>query len=268
MKRSLSYLVLINSTFIVMLSLSSAVGEVLGEAVYYLAFLLPILIAYLIGRRLEARPTPVGLRVRRSDLPILATSAAPVLAAVFAISYLTSLLLSLFSEPSVTDVSGNIFFVIFEHALLPSVLEEILFRYIPLAFLLRYSKKGAILYSAAFFALVHCNLYQLPYAFVAGVLFALLDIALDSIIPSVILHFMNNLISVIWIRGADVTGFKETYVIILFSMAAISLVLAVLLRKRYAERLKSVLSDDGRVEISYEAVIFVAMTVTIAVLTL
>jgi membrane protease YdiL (CAAX protease family) len=81
------------------------------------------------------------------------------------------------------------------HALLPAVLEEGLFRFVPLKVLSPISRKIAVLLSAALFAIVHGSVYKIPYAFAAGVIFAMLDIYFASLLPSLLIHFLNNLLS-------------------------------------------------------------------------
>ena len=66
--------------------------------------------------------------------------------------------------------------------------------------LLPYSKRHTVIYSSLFFALIHCSFSQMPYAFIAGVIFMLVDVAFDSVWPSIILHFVNNSLSIVWMK--------------------------------------------------------------------
>ena len=166
------------------------------------------------------------------------------------------------------DVSGNIFEVILTHAVLTSVFEEALFRYVPIAFLSQYSKKYAIILSALFFAFAHCNLYQLPYALAAGIAFAAIDIATNSIIPSVILHFLNNLMSIFWLRGEGERLFVICYTVVLASLALLSLIPIFLMREKYTKKISLITEEKARVQLSYEPILFFATTLFAALLSL
>jgi membrane protease YdiL (CAAX protease family) len=268
MKRSLAFVTVIDFIFILLLAASGLVGGILSDAVYYLAFAVPIVLTLALRKRLGIEYNPPRVTVSREGLGLTFASAAPILTLVFLVSYLTSLLLSRFGEGNLADVSGNLFLVLLTHAVITPILEEVLFRYIPIALLSGYSRRGAMLYSAAFFALAHCNLYQLPYAFLAGIIFAAADIAFDSILPSVILHALNNFISVLWLRYAADTSFMYLYLIVLFSLAIVSLPIIFLLRRRFFRRVTDLISGDGRIPPSAEAFLFIAITLTMAIVSL
>ena len=240
MKKSLTYIVFCDLLFVLLLGIAGFLNGALSEIVYYLAFLLPTALALVLAKTLEGAFTPPKIRISCENLLLTLPVTAPTLAIIFFVSWLTSLILSYFGEGSTSDVSGNIFLVIFTHAVLTAVLEEALFRYIPLAYLTPYSKRGAVLFSALFFALAHCNLFQIPYAFIAGVIFAVLDIAFDSVIPSLLIHFVNNLISIIWLRGGGESDFVTVYIIALVSAALVSIIPIIIFRKKYTDKIKSV----------------------------
>lgn len=82
----------------------------------------------------------------------------------------------------------NLFFV----AVLPAFVEEFIFRGI---FFHSYREAGvlkAAIISGVLFGLVHLNLNQFSYAFVMGVIFALLIEATGSIFAPIIFHFIIN----------------------------------------------------------------------------
>lgn len=77
-------------------------------------------------------------------------------------------------------------------AIMPAVFEELAFRGIVLS---NYKSIGIIkaaLISAFFFGLFHMDFYQIPYAIVAGVFFALLVSYTNSIYASMLAHFIIN----------------------------------------------------------------------------
>lgn len=271
MKKELTIVVLFDVVFIFFLALSGFFNGILESAVYYLAFIVPIFFAIALARKMGISSHAPKIKMNTDGILLTACTAFPLFALVFFVSWLTSLVLGFFGASSnATDVSGNIISAIFTHALLTAVCEELLFRYVPITYLAPYSKRVAVLASALFFSLVHCNFFQLPYAFIAGVVFAVLDIASDSILPSFLLHFSNNIISVIWVRGEGRIEFVRIYIIILVSLAVISLIPAYLLRKRYASFV-SVAFDKGclaKGELGYSPAVLILLALTIALVSI
>ncbi len=237
MKKSLAYIVFFDLLFVLFLSVSGVFGGILGTVFYYLAFAFPIALAFAAAKRGGVEFYPVKLNISRGNLRLTLPLVAPTLALIFFVSWLTSLLLSHFGGGSTTDVSGNVVWVIFTHAFLTAVFEETLFRYIPLAYLAPHSKREAVLLSALLFALAHCNPYQIPYAFIAGVVFAVLDIAFDSVIPSFTIHFVNNLASIFWLRYGNEGNFGRVYIIVLVSAAILSIIPIFFMRDKYRAKI-------------------------------
>ena len=81
-------------------------------------------------------------------------------------------------------------------AILPAFVEEFAFRGVIMGTLRPYSEGAAILISSAAFALMHGNFVQMPFTFCCGLVFAYIDIKVNSLLPSVIVHFLNNGLSV------------------------------------------------------------------------
>lgn len=78
-------------------------------------------------------------------------------------------------------------------AVLPAFLEEFAFRGIVMGCLRRHGNALAVIGSSLLFGLIHGNFIQIPFAFALGCFFAYADILCDSVWPSVIIHFINNL---------------------------------------------------------------------------
>ena len=55
----------------------------------------------------------------------------------------------------------------------------------------------AVVLSAVLFGLFHGNVLQVPFAFILGLALGFLVVLTDSIWPAVLLHFVNNLLSVV-----------------------------------------------------------------------
>ena len=80
---------------------------------------------------------------------------------------------------------------------LPAVLEEILFRGLIALDLSFLGIVRSALLSAALFALYHFSPAKTLYQFVLGFVFALVALKSGSVIPGMILHFVNNLVVLI-----------------------------------------------------------------------
>lgn len=171
---------LLDVAFIAFLILSGYVGGWMGQIIYALAFIIPLLAGIFCSEEFKRRreevagvaEAPDGLLRFTPDIAgKLAPLAAPTVAIVFLTSLLTSLFLSLFGVTSAPVENKGIVTMLIVHALTPAVLEEALFRYLPMKLILPYSKRFCVFYSAFCFAMIHCNFSQMPYAFVAGVIF-------------------------------------------------------------------------------------------------
>lgn len=89
-------------------------------------------------------------------------------------------------------------------ALIPCIVEESIFRGV---FYNEYSKvrpRTAIFMSALMFGLVHGNLNQFTYAFAMGVVFALVIEATDSILSSMVIHFISNGLSILMLYAINI----------------------------------------------------------------
>lgn len=72
--------------------------------------------------------------------------------------------------------------------------EEIVFRGLILKTLSPFGKRNAVVISALLFALMHKNIPQAVGAFAIGIIFATVDTKANSIVPSIIMHSLNNLL--------------------------------------------------------------------------
>ena len=110
-------------------------------------------------------------------------------------------------DMQVTGVSGTLMATL-SMAIVPAIIEETAIRGIVMQPLRRYGDKFAILASAVIFSILHGNMVQIPYTVVAGFYFGFVTVVTGSLWPSIVLHCLNNLFSVI-IMAVD-TNFSET----------------------------------------------------------
>lgn len=96
-------------------------------------------------------------------------------------------------------VGSSSFLVLFlSLAVLPSICEEMFFRGLIFSrYKNRVSMKTLILMNALLFALFHLNIQQFSYAFLFGIVVSLVVYLTDSIYSAILMHFLNNLLSVI-----------------------------------------------------------------------
>ena len=265
MKRRVAYITFADVIFILILSVSGLLDGVLSELFYYLGFVIPTAFLILLAKKEEGSVEFLSLKPSLRDVGVLLPTVAPTLALVFLISFITSLLLSLIKEPVATELTDSVALDLLIYALLPAFLEEMLFRYATLPLLVSYSKRWAVIITALLFSFSHCSLYQIPYAFAAGLIFATLDLMLGSVWPSFILHFVNNAASIAWIRISGNTTASIIYMALVLSLAAVSLVFIFAQRKSYRKALTEVFSGGEVYKPSHEPILFLAVTLIIAV---
>ena len=93
-------------------------------------------------------------------------------------------------------------------AVVPSLCEEILFRgYLMQSINIKNGKMKAIIISALVFSAVHLNITGFAGLFIIGFFLGYLVYATGSIVPSMILHFMNNFLIVIAYNYSSVEQF-------------------------------------------------------------
>lgn len=81
-------------------------------------------------------------------------------------------------------------------AIVPAFAEEFAFRGIFMGTLRKFGDSFAIITSAIVFGAMHGNIVQIPFAFILGLVFAYVDCKTNSILPSIIIHFLNNFYAV------------------------------------------------------------------------
>ncbi len=82
-------------------------------------------------------------------------------------------------------------------AVTPAFVEEFALRGVYMGTLKKYGKAFAVVVSAILFGLMHGNLAQIPFAFILGIAIGIAVIKTDSLWTGIIIHFINNAVSVI-----------------------------------------------------------------------
>ncbi len=167
--------------------------------------------------------TRVPLRCYLLCLPL-------VLSAMFVLNVATEWIdLPNYNNGLFAAMSRNVWGVL-SIVLVAPLAEELLFRGALERHLLKqgYGSTGAIVASSAFFAVVHGNPAQMPFAFLLGMLLAWLYYRTGSIIPGVMCHVINNGLAV-WtmltfspeMSTEEIIGDSATLCIMMFLSAGI-----------------------------------------------
>ena len=267
MQNKINNLSLVYFLFLIMLFLSGTFSGALSTVVYFLAFILPLVIGLYLAKdeKGEGRKyLTLDYEGARRTLPII----APAVSVVIILSALTSFVIYLtFGKTNNVDIGDAFIPAIIRHALLPAILEELLFRYLPMRLLLPHSRRWTVLISSIFFALIHHDLFVIPYAFAAGVIFMVVDIAVDSVIPSIIIHFINNLLSVSLLIFKDNPNFA-TFIYIVLGIATLLSLIDIIGGKYYQKRVAYAFDEGERAKVTPSMLAFAVITLAVAVLSL
>ena len=162
----------------------SLAKQALADAVASLFIVLPVL--------LEGRALPSPLLLPKAPLFSL-----PFFFLLPLLTLSTAFFWSHVVPPQAEPSAPPLWYAIVFSALLPALVEELLFRHFLLRTLRTRNGGGAVLFSALFFSLLHANFYQMPYAFLAGLLLGAVALATDSFLLPFALHLCNNLCSLL-----------------------------------------------------------------------
>ena len=275
MKNNLNAFTAMCLLFLLLLASASITEGVLSEVIYYSAFILPTILGILCDNKLRKEesahdreyPEVKNLfSFNKDGAMVLLQVLFPTIALVMSVSWLSAKLIGAMSgvQPTV-DAGDNFLFAILIHACVPALLEEMLFRFMPMRMLARHSARLTVVISSLYFALVHNSFFSMPYALLAGLIFITVDLLTESIWPSVILHFCNNAMSVVWIFfGAQ----AKNAIIISISLALlsfISVIFIIMERKRHISRIKTLLASGDSYKLGYTPLAVIVPTVFFAI---
>ena len=269
MNMSLKRIAYIDILFLFLLLLSGFFEGFVEQLLYYGAFLVPIIIACIFSKGDSGDNMINSLKLSREGLFFTLPLIFPTVASVLLIAYLSSLIIPASENAIPPDVYGNIFVVIMVYAVFPAILEELLFRFIPLISFSGYERWSVIILTSVAFAAIHCDFTKLPYAFFAGVVFMTLDFAIGSVWPSVIIHALNNLASVLSIRYGGVSNFNLVFIIVISVLTALSCVAVLLMKEKYNSARRTLLNkieNAGELSPSVEIFILIGCALLITIL--
>ena len=169
-----------------------------------LSFAVPFAVYMLISKRKISEVLPFTPLSAANALYVLVLSVSSI-PLMMAVSFISSAFFENNAAAFLTDMQGKPFFLVFlSLAALPAVLEEIVFRGALLTELKSAGIKKAALLSGLYFALIHADFQQFPYAMIMGAIFAYLVLYTKSILASVFAHFIINASMVfLWLLDPD-----------------------------------------------------------------
>lgn len=141
---------------------------------------------------------------------------------------------------STSGTAENIIYFI-AIAVVPPIIEEFLFRGAILGSLRKHGDALAIVVSAVMFGFAHSNFIQTPVTFLVGLVLAYLTVKTNSLIPAIIVHFVNNSSSVAFSLLSQLKLDEMVYSVIDFSLALVfvlsGLICTAMLIKKYGNKL-------------------------------
>lgn len=250
--------------------LYNSLSQLATSIVSIAAFLLSAVTLWIllrVGKRKNYQPTYWKWRVT-PFAPFLIIS---TVALNFAMAEINSMLMSLLMPNVSTNImmgaayeisAIEIVLMFISTAVIPGIVEEIMFRGIMLTNLMPYGKGMAIVCSAFLFGLMHMNPAQFFYTTLMGLVLGYIYVRTRSIWLCIIIHFTNNALGVIQQiiyqnNDADVADALMSEMMIIVAILGI-ISIGILLIVRAVNRRKSPenIGSFGRIcdpELSYEA---------------
>jgi membrane protease YdiL (CAAX protease family) len=188
---------------------SEVIYEVLSAIAYFISFSGA---AFILRKMCRSFPTATPIYTSFKPQKWIFAAIVSAIAVNFSFSYLNTKIFTLVSpmfEKTMASSSSNlegrpmsevaILFVlaIFSTAIVPAICEEYLFRGAILGLLLPFGRTAAIIGSSVLFGFMHQNPLQLFYTVFMGVILGYIYVKTKSIWACVLLHFFNNLITVV-----------------------------------------------------------------------
>jgi len=92
---------------------------------------------------------------------------------------------------------GHLLLMLFAIAVVPAIAEELLFRGVIMQPLRQFGDTFAVVCSAVLFGLIHGNMQQAPFAFLAGLVLGWAAIRCGGLFVPILIHFWNNAASML-----------------------------------------------------------------------
>ena len=178
------------------------------------------------------KTSPKGFGWRKTSPKYLLLALPLAFGLLFSLNWVNDLFVRLLSllgyEAAASDLpsvaGGGFIGVLVVVALLPAILEETLLRGVVLDGIKDIGTVAACLLGGLVFSLFHQNPPQTVYQFICGAVFTLFAIRADSLVPAVIVHFLNNAIIVFDYKFGFLAKLSTAGVIAIYVVSAVCLV--------------------------------------------
>ena len=209
--------------------------------VYILAMAVPVVLVSICCRRRYFPLSPSKTVSAEVAFFGILTAMGACMVANFVTSYIVTFLEQYgVQAPEMPDMMENtptsLFLNLVVMAVLPALLEEMVFRGYILRALRPYGDAFAVIVSSFLFGLMHGNIEQIPFALIVGVALGWLVVRTDNIWLAVAVHFCNNALSVLMQYFGELLPEQEVGVFNLITLLAVGLIgaasFAVLLVRR------------------------------------
>jgi membrane protease YdiL (CAAX protease family) len=255
---------------------SKAFAGVFNIVSYMLSAFVPFFIAYGVMTPTEKeRAMRFNAPASKAMIPVtIVIGLAACTVGNFATGYLRSFVEAAGYEiiagelPASSSVYGLLIDIVYVAAL-PALVEEFALRGVIMQPLRRYGDVFAIFMSSLVFALMHGNLLQIPFAFIVGIVIGYLVITTGSIWTGVLIHFFNNLYSVLItylleVRPTRAQDIYSVYNVSVFILGICGIAVFSVFGKRYSLRRGSSIMQGTNKFLSY--VFSVPMLIAIFIL--
>ncbi len=240
----ISFILQTSDSFIRLYESNSVFEQCVSSILTVVSILLPFFIAYiLLKKRNLIGELPLGSPYDKTEVILLIPICMMVcIIANFATSFVSVFFDSLFgiefTQPEDTGeytTVGGVLLSVLLTAVVPALVEEFAIRGVVLQSLRKYGDVFAIVMSSVVFALMHGNMIQIPFAFIAGLALGYAAVKTGSMWTGIIIHFLNNLIAVISVTAYD--AFSETVgSIISYGIYAVIFVFGIICALKYSKK--------------------------------
>ena len=230
-----------------------------------LALFLPLAIGVLVFAKKNGFRIPMYEGKGDGALPYLFY--APILLMIIFISLATSLVMALFglSDPPLNDIP--LFEAIVTYAVIPAILEECFYRVLPAMALGDEDTKSICIISTLLFGFAHLSVFSIPYALFAGLSFFFINRLAKSPLPSILLHLLNNLLSILFMytENYEVVFSLTMKTLIILSVASIAL-MWLFYKDRLRELADEIRAPKERFRATWDIVAYLALTGVLTIL--
>lgn len=258
---ALSFLIVFTSWFFP--SISKIYNETLPSLAFdiiitFLAIGVPFFSVHLTLKKEKlSKVLPFGTTYNKKAAKYLVMIFLPVMVlSAIAVNYISSIFQSMLGIEFTSSVSEitltgakETFLGVLGIAVVPAIIEEAVIRGVIMQPLRKFGDKFAIITSAVLFACMHGNMVQIPYTVIGGLLLGYLAVATGSLWPSVVLHFINNLYSVIVVSANDNLG-ENAYIIITALLLVVFAVVGVIGTIKYSKLKYKVALSESEVSLT------------------